>query len=115
MKNLILILAALVALAVLAYQPSGRADYVSPDFSGSKTCSGRDTGQATQLYFFGFTKSDGFCMTKPFNANTYGEAKECAVKICPDCGIEDVMGKYTFGSAMPDVNDIRGFCPARTQ
>ncbi len=114
MKNLIFVLAAFSVLSVIAYLPSGNADYASSNAIG-RTCSGQMTGPSTQLFFFGFTKEDGFCATRPFSANNYGEANDCAQRICPNCRVEDITGRYSFTSAFAGQNNMQGFCPARTQ
>ena len=112
MKTLMIVLAALAVMAAFYNPAAGRAEDIAANY-GAKTCSGQDTGPTTQLFFFGFTKEDGFCATRPFRANTYGEAKDCAVRICQDCDVVDITGRYKFESAVPGLNEMQSFCPSR--
>jgi hypothetical protein len=75
-----------------------------------KTCSGQEPRFGAQPYFFGFTKP-GFCATRVIYANTYGEARECAVALCPDCRIEDITSWYQFSSSLQGPDGKQSFCP----
>jgi hypothetical protein len=78
----------------------------------TRTCSGAEPRFGAQPYFFGFTKP-GLCMTRVIYANTYGEARECAAALCPDCRIEDITGWYQFSSSVRDPSGRQSFCPAK--
>ena len=108
MKTAVVLLALL--LTALAWAYPARAGELAPAWAG-RTCSGQVAAPDAQLYFFGFTKDDGFCATRPFLANTYGGAKDCAEKICSNCRVEDITGLYNFGSALTPLDASRGFCP----
>jgi len=96
-------------MAVLTVAPVMAADAPGGRLT---TCSGDTVMPVAQDYFFALTKQDGFCMTSPFYANTYGEARECARVVCPDCRAEDITKDYILGWVKPG---NPGFCPARVR
>jgi hypothetical protein len=76
----------------------------------ARTCSGAEPRLGAQPYFFGFTRP-GLCMTRVIYANTYGEARECALALCPDCRVEDITGWYQFSTSVRDPGGKLSYCP----
>jgi len=112
MRYFLILLAVFTVLAVNAYKPSVSADTSHPEFAG-RTCGGQEVLPTMQRYFFGFNGEKGYCMTRPFQANTYGEARECARRSCPTCMVSDITAWYSFSTSDQDANNPQNFCPAR--
>ena len=103
MKHLVTVL-----LLVVAVMASGAFSPAAGDMRPKETFSGAVARPAAQYYLFGIKGPNDFCMTRMFYANTYGEARDCALSQCLICRVEDITKFFD-----PESGKGIRYCPAR--